>query len=91
MNIDFEKIKNIHGKEILEEIIENKEEIQNNINYLFYLKFDDIEDIFERVTPLFINNNKTFKNKINNLIKKIGPNYVEEIESNLGLLEEIIW
>lgn len=90
MNINFDKIETIYGEEILTSIIENKEEIQKNINYMFKLNFDDIEDIFERITPLFINDNKTFKNKIDSLIKRIGPNYVNIIENDLGLLEEII-
>ena len=88
--IDFEKIEQIYGKEILQELIENKEEIQKNIYYMIKLNFEDTEDIFERITPLFINDNKTFKNKIDSLIKKIGPDYVNIIESDLGLLEELI-
>ncbi|MGM9850483.1 MAG: hypothetical protein ACI31V_06270 [Bacilli bacterium] len=88
--IDFEKIEQIYGEEILQELIENKEEIQKNIYYMIKLNFEDTEDIFERITPLFINDNKTFKNKIDSLIKKIGPDYVNIIESDLGLLEELI-
>ena len=89
--IDFEKIEQIYGEEILQELIENKEEIQKNIYYMIKLNFEDTEDIFERITPLFINDNKTFKNKIDSIIKKIGPDYVNIIESDLGLLEELIW
>jgi hypothetical protein len=90
MNIDFEKIKTIYGEEIIKNIVDNKEEIQKNINYLYYLNFNDVENIFERTAPLFIDSNKTFKNKIDNLINRIGNNYVEEIENNLGLLEDLL-
>ena len=88
--MNFDKIEQIYGKEILESIISNKDDVKKNINYLINLGFDDIEDIFERLAPLFINDNKTFKNKIDSLIKKLGPDYVNIIENDLGLLEELI-
>ena len=91
MTIDLKKIETIYGEEIIKDITNNKDEIQKNINYLYNLNFYDVEDIFERITPLFIDDNKTFKNKIDNLINKIGNNYVEEIENNLELLEDLIW
>ena len=90
MTIDLKKIETIYGEEIIKDITNNKDEIQKNINYLYNLNFYDVEDIFERITPLFIDDNKTFKNKIDNLINKIGNNYVEEIENNLELLEDLI-
>ena len=89
--MNLKKIKEIYGEEILQELIENKEEVQKNIYYMLRLDFEDTEDIFERITPLFINDNKTFKNKIDGLIKKLGPDYVNIIESDLGLLEELLW
>lgn len=88
--MDFEKIKEIYGEEILKELIDNKEEVQKNIYYMIKLNFEDTEDIFERITPLFITDNKTFKNKIDSLIKRLGTDYVDIIESNLGLLEELL-
>jgi len=88
--MDFDKIEQIYGEEMLENIMDNKEEVKKNINYLIDLGFDDIQDIFERITPLFINDNKTFKNKIDRLIKKIGLDYINIIENDLGLLEDII-
>ena len=89
--MDFDKIEQIYGEEMLENIMDNKEDVKKNINYLINLGFDDIQDIFERITPLFINDNKTFKNKIDGLIKKIGHDYINIIENDLGLLEDIIW
>lgn len=88
--MNFDKIKEIYGEEILKELIDNKEEVQKNIYYMIKLNFEDTEDIFERMTPLFITDNKTFKNKIDSLIKRLGPDYVDIIESNLGLLEELL-
>ena len=90
MNINVDKIEQIYGSEILKHVIENKEDIEKNINYMVKFEFNDIEDIFERITPLFITDSKTFKNKMDKLIKKIGPYYVNIIESDLGILEELI-
>lgn len=89
--MNLKKIEQIYGKEILQDLIENKDEVQKNIYYMLKLNFEDTEDIFERVTPLFITDSKTFKNKMDNLIKKLGPDYVNIIENDLGILEELIW
>ena len=88
--MNLKKIEQIYGKEILQDLIENKDEVQKNIYYMLKLNFEDTEDIFERVTPLFITDSKTFKNKMDNLIKKLGPDYVNIIENDLGILEELI-
>lgn len=89
MNINIEKIVKIYGEEYINLIKENIDDIHLNINTLINLGFNDIEDIFERVTPIFINDNKKFIEEINGLIAKIGSDYVNIIESDLGLLEEL--
>ena len=89
MNINFNKIKEIYGNEILNIIKENQENVINNLKYLHRLEFTDIEDIFEREVLLFIDID--FKNKMDNLILKLGPDYVKKIENDLSLLEEILW
>ena len=86
MNINFNKIREIYGNELLSIIKENQENVINNLKYLYRLGFTDIEDIFEREVLLFIDND--FKSKIDNLILKLGPDYVEKIENDLSLLEE---
>ena len=91
MNINIEKIVKIYGEEYINLIKENIDDIHLNINTLINLGFNDIEDIFERVTPIFINDNKKFIEEINGLIAKIGSDYVNIIESDLGLLEELEW
>ena len=88
MNINFNKIKEIYGNEILNMIKENQEIVIKNIKYLYSLGFRDIEDIFERAVLLFIDID--FKNKMDNLILKLGPDYVDIIENDLSLLEEIL-
>lgn len=88
MNINFNKIKEIYGNEILNKIKENQETVIKNIKNLYSLGFRDIEDIFEREVLLFIDTD--FKTKMDNLIFKLGPNYVDIIENDLSLLEEIL-
>ena len=90
MNINISKIKEIYGEEMLNNIRNNIEGVNKNISYLVYLKFTDVEDIVERVTPLFINDFDSFKFKIDSLIKKIGLNYVEQIEEDISLLEDLL-
>ena len=90
MNINISKIKEIYGEEILNDIRNNIEDVNKNISYLVYLKIMDVEDIVERVTPLFINDFDSFKFKIDSLIKKLGLNYVEQIEEDISLLEDLL-
>jgi len=90
MNINYDNIKETYGDEIIEEINNNIDMVKDNINYLVKLNFTDIESIFERYTLLFLYNEEEFKEKINNLINKCGTNYVDIIESDLSLLEELM-
>lgn len=88
--MNYSNIVEIYGSEVLEEIEKNKEEFNQNIQYLFQLGFDDVYDMAEREPLLFLYDSITFKNKINNLIAKIGPDYVYEIENDISLLEELL-
>lgn len=90
MEIDFKKIEKIYGIEMLELVRDNFDDITNNINYMKKLEFTDIEDIFERYIPIFICSNKEFKDKINNLVNKLGIDYVSIIENDLSILEELL-
>ena len=91
MKMNLDKIIKIYGEEYIEIIDQNIEDVKANLEYLSEIGFNDIEDIFERYTPAFITSNETFKEKIRDLVIKLGINYVEIIENDLGLLEELIW
>ena len=88
-SIDFDKISEIYGEEILREMQENMDEVIKNVNYMYMLEFNDVEDIFEREILLFLYDHDTFKDKLNKLIYKLGLNYVEKIENDLSLLESL--
>ncbi len=90
MEIDFKKIEQIYGIEMIEEIRDNLRDVNTNVNYLLKIGFNDVEDIFERYAPIFICSNKNFIEKINNLIKKIGNDYINIIENDLSILEELL-
>lgn len=90
MNIDFNKINETYGEDVLELIKENIEDITENINYLQKLNFTDIEDIFERYTLIFIDSPSSFEDKINNLINELGEDYNEIIGNDLSILESLM-
>lgn len=87
--MDIEKIIQIYGEEYKEIISENQEDVKANLLYLTEIGFTDVEDIFERCTPIFITSPENFKEKIRELVIKLGINYVEMIENDLSLLEEL--
>lgn len=89
MQIDFEKIEKIYGEDTLIMLKENIEEVKKNMEYLIYLGFDDIEDIFERYTLMFIEDNRDFINKMNRLIRVLGDDYVNKLETNMEIWEQI--
>lgn len=90
MNINFDKIENIYGKDIINNIVMLKEDVINNFKYFVSLGFNDPEDIFERQVTIFVCSNDEFNKKLNNLISKLGNNYIEEIENDISLLDELL-
>ena len=75
----------------MEQIKENSEEVVLNINYLIKIGFEDTNDIFERYPIIFICEHKDFKKKIDRLITRLGFNYVEILENDMSLWEELLW
>lgn len=90
MNVDFDRIETIYGSSIINSIALLKEDVMDNIKYFISLGFEDTEDIFERQVLIFICPKEEFRVKINNLIKKLGNNYIEEIENDISLLDELL-
>jgi len=90
MKINLDNIRDTYGDSIVLSIRDNIDDVTENINYIKKLKFTDIEDIFERYAILFLDTPSEFKNKIDNLIKEIGYNYVDIIENDLSILEKLL-
>lgn len=87
--INLKNMKEVFGVEIYEILLENIEIVEKNLQYLNELKFDDSIGLIERCPELFTNFPKDFKRKIDNLIQKLGEDYVEKIQNDVGLLEEL--
>ena len=90
MDIDFNKIEKIYGKSVIESLSILRDDVIKNIEYFMSLGFDDVIDIFERQVVIFICSNEEFISKVNALIKKIGINYIDEIENDISLLDELL-
>lgn len=88
--MDIEKIKEIYGDSVIALIKQNIDDISINIKYLKKIGFTDIEDIFERYVYIFIEDNDSFKSKINKFINIIGENYVSILENNIELWEKLL-
>ena len=91
MKIDFEKINKIYGKDILDGLRDNLDEVNKNIKYLYEIGIECIEEVFERYAPIFIFDNKEFKNKVNKLVGKLGNEYVEILGENEDYWSELLW
>ena len=87
MEINYNKIIEIYGRDYINLINENIDEVIKNLNYLNNLGFQDIEDIFERYAFLFLDSSNKFQDKFNKLIANLGSDYVNIIETNLSILE----
>lgn len=88
--INLKSMKEVYGSEIFEMLLDNIEIVEKNLQYLNELKFDDFLGLLERCPILFTYFPEEFKRKIDKLIEKIGENYVEIIQNDIGLLEELL-
>lgn len=89
MQINYNKILELYGAELFEDIKDNSSNVINNINYLSSIGIIDISDLFERYPYIFILDNKLFIEKVNKLINKYD-NYIEEVNNDISLWEEIL-
>ncbi|MBR6034107.1 MAG: hypothetical protein IKP28_05190 [Clostridia bacterium] len=90
MNINFENLKEIYGDEILDVINENIDIIEANVKTMQELGFDDVEDLLEKNIDSFLFFPNNFKNKMEELIKEVGPNYVDVIENDMSYMDKIL-
>lgn len=90
MNIDFNKIREIYGDDALVACNENIDELVQNINYLIKLGFDDYEDIIERFPLAFVEDHEIVKEKIDELIERLGPDYLNILGEDMGYWEELL-
>lgn len=92
MNIDTSKIKEIYGESILNNLSDEYiyGDFINNVKYLVNLKLNDVNEIVESHFPIFLTDKETFKNKVDKLINKLGNNYIEILDEDSGIWEELL-
>ena len=90
MDIDFSKIHEIYGEDILYSCQENFDELIENIKYLNKFGISDIYEIVERYPLLFLNDSKEFARKITEFIVSLGENYKYILENDMSLWEELL-
>lgn len=89
MILDLEKIREIYGDSSIEELNDNIESLTNNMNYLFKLGFDDVYDTVSLYPYMFLIDEETFKEKVNNLIDSLGFDYLKKLEEDTSLWENV--
>lgn len=89
MEIDYQKIATLYDKGVLNAVIERKDTVIANIDYLNGLGINSNE-IFERYTPIFIKDTATFINSVEMLIKRLGDDYIAILEENIEYWGELL-
>ena len=90
MKVNLNNIRDTYGDSVVLLIRDNIDDVMENIEYLNKINFTDTDDIFERYAILFLDTPSEFKNKIDNLINELGPDYVDIIENDLSVLEQLL-
>ena len=85
MKVDFKKITEIYGINLIYEFKENIEDVEENINYLIDLGFKKVYDVVELYPYMFLMTDDIFKEKINLLIEHLGVEYINLLEENTDL------
>ena len=84
----LENIIDTYGEDIKEDILENKNIVLENYNFLQKLNIISVDEIFQRYITIFLDEN--FKNKVNKLISNLGEDYIEKIEENISIFDSLL-
>ena len=84
----LENIIDTYGEDIKEDILENKDIVLENYNFLQELNIISVDEIFQRYITIFLDEN--FKNKVNKLISNLGEDYIEKIEENISVFDSLL-
>lgn len=85
MELDIAKLANIYGTSIIHDINDEIENLVPNIRYMKSIGFTNVEDIIELYPFLFIKDNVEFTEKVEQLINKVGSDYIEVLNTNTEL------
>ena len=84
----LENIIDTYGEDIKEDILENKDIVLENYNFLQELNIIYVDEIFKRYITIFLD--EDFKNKVNKLISNLGEDYIEKIEENISIFDSLL-
>ena len=90
MKLNLNKIKELYGETVKNEINEERELVENNLEFLYQLGFRNLDDIFYNYSIAFLQNKQKFQNKVLMLCKKIGDDYLNVLTNNIDLWEFVI-
>lgn len=89
IKINYLKIMEIYGEDILNNIKDYESIIYNNIKTMYEYGIYEIEEIIESFFLAFLQENKIFKYNLLKIIKKLGPDYKEIIYNDNSHLEKL--
>ena len=87
MVIDYDKIKQIYGQEVLDVLEDDYyfELLKTNVLYLYEKGIYNVEEIVGIYYLIFIEEHDKFKEKVDNLIDKLGDNYIKILEEDIDI------
>ena len=85
----IEMLRETYEETIINDVMENKNNIENVINIFLKYKITCIEEIMNFNLTLFFLSPNVVERKLVFLIKKLGPDYIELINEDLDLVCEL--
>ncbi len=89
MKLDIEKISEIYGENTVYEVKDHIEDIASNMYFLSSIGFSDVFSILETNPYMFLYVPPIFKEKVNNLLDKLGYDYLEKLDNDISLWGEL--
>ena len=89
MKIEMEKLKEIYGDSIVLDMKENMDSLVDNMNLLVSYGFEDPCDVVETVPYLCLKTPEIFQEKLEQLMEKLGVDFVEKLSEDNSLWGEI--
>ena len=91
MTINWDKISEVHGSDVVVQLVNSEnDDFFDNVLYLKELKIEEIEEIIERYFLIFLYSHDSFVEKVDNLINKLGSNYINKLGDDMTYWEELL-
>ena len=85
MELDLQKIQEIYGNSAINEIKEDMDSLISNMKYLKEKGFTNIYEIIEQNPYQLLEDEAIFQEKIENIIRILGVEYIEKLEDDMSL------